>query len=412
MFRRTQMRLTLQNAAVFLLMVSILGSSLYWYMEKQSYDKIDRSLLLSAQLEEARLLGVDLPAERTLDPLVGQIIWDEKHRVVYSRIPAAFLEKIEQMYPSKADGKVHTLQVEGFTFRSLAISIETPHGVWVVQSIRNIDAEIMTLQAMRTNIIIGCILAAMVALVAGYLLARRALVPIRQSWEAQQQFVADASHELRTPLSVIQMRTELLLKNPEQTVRENSDDISVIYRETRRIRKLVADLLTLARSDSNQLQLDRQLFRLDDLAQEVSLYFTELAELDGLSFGTRIDPNLWCKGDRERIHQLLVILLDNALTYTSDGGSVQFSCYKKGHTLIMEVADTGAGIAEKDLPRIFDRFYRGDQARNRAKGGTGLGLSIAKWIVDEHRGQLSVASVPDKGTAFTVKLTAAAGKTE
>ncbi|PTM57750.1 sensor histidine kinase [Desmospora activa] len=407
MFRKTQLMLTLQNAAVFLLIISIFGASFYWYMEKQSYDKIDRALLLQAQLEEARMLGVDLAADKTLDPLIGKIIWDEEHGVVYSRMPAAFLEKIEQLYPQKADGKVHTLQVEGFTFRSLAISVETTSGTWTVQALRNIDAEMMTLQAMRTNIVIGCILAAIVAVVAGYTLARRALVPIRRSWEAQQQFVADASHELRTPLSVIQMRTELMLKNPEQLIRENSDDISTIYRETRRMRKLVADLLTLARSDSDQLQIERKRFRLDELAEEVSQHFTELAALADLSFHTRIESNLWCYGDRERIHQLLVILLDNAITYTPSGGTVQLSCAKKGNTLTIEVTDTGTGIAAKDLPKIFERFYRGDKARSRAHGGTGLGLSIAKWIVDEHRGQISVASIPENGTTVTVKLAAA-----
>lgn len=408
MFRKTQMMLTLQNAAVLLLIISIFGACFYWYMEKQSYDKIDRSLLLIAQLEEARLLGIELPSEKTLDPLIGEIIWNEEHGVVYSRMPAAFLQKMDQLYPQKKDGKVHTLQVEGFTFRSLAISVETSRGTWTIQTLRNIDAEMMTLQAMRTNIIIGCVLAGIVALVAGYTLARRALVPIRRSWEAQQQFVADASHELRTPLSVIQMRTELLFKNPEQTVQENSDDISTIYRETRRMRKLVADLLTLARSDSAQVQIERKLFRLDELAEEVSHHFTELAELAGLSFHSRVEPQLLCKGDRERIHQLLVILLDNAVTYTASGGTVQLTCSRKGNTLTIEVADTGTGIAAKDLPRIFDRFYRGDRARSRTKGGTGLGLSIAKWIVDEHRGQISVASVPGEGTTVTVKLAAAA----
>lgn len=406
MFRKTQILLTLQHAAVFMLIVSCLGAVLYWYMEKQSFAKIDRSLLLSVKVEEARLRGAGISVDSSLDPLVGKIIWDENNRVVYTEAP--FSSIIENLHPEKTDGQVHTLEAEGFTFRYLAVSVQTPDGLWVVQSIRNIDAEMMTLRDMRNNIIIGCTLSGVIALLAGYFLGKRALVPIRQSWEAQQQFVADASHELRTPLTVIQTRTELLLQHPHQTVQEKSDDISAIYRETRRVRRLVNDLLTLARSDSNQLELNRQTFDVSELLKEVADHFTELTELEGITLQTGIESNLLCNGDRERIHQLLVILLDNAVKFTSSGGTIHFTCRKKGPQLFIEVKDTGTGISGKDLPRIFDRFYRGDRARGRTDGGTGLGLSIAKWIVDKHGGNISVKS-NSEGTTFTVKLAAATG---
>ncbi len=406
MFRKTQILLTLQYAAVFMLIVSCLGAFLYWYMEKQSFAKIDHSLLLSVQAEEERLRGTGISAPSSLDPLIGKIIWDENNRVVYTEAP--FSSIIENLHPEKTDGEVHTLEAEGFTFRYLAVSVQTSEGPWVVQSIRNIDAEMMTLRDMRNNIIIGCALSGVVALLAGYFLGKRALIPIRQAWEVQQQFVADASHELRTPLTVIQTRTELLLQHPHQTVQEKSDDISTIYRETRRVRRLVNDLLTLARSDSNQLELDRQAFDVSELLSEVGDHFSELAELEGITFEIHIQSRLFCNGDRERIHQLLVILLDNAVKFTPSGGAVYLSCGKKGSQLFIEVRDTGVGISEKDLPRIFDRFYRGDQARGRRDGGTGLGLSIAQWIVEKHGGSISAKS-NSEGTTFTVKLAAVAG---
>jgi two-component system sensor histidine kinase CiaH len=406
MFRKTLLRLTLQNAIVFLLVVSLLGAWLYWFMENQLFKKIDQTLILRAEEMKAEVLGEPFSIFPDPDPLVEVIVWDVEKKEIrkIGKTPINIYD-IAQLYPEEADGKIRNLRVGSLQFRSIAVPVLTlQEDEVIVQVIRNTNAELHLLGELRKNIVIGCCLAILIAAAVGYYLARRSLVPIQQAWQAQQQFVADASHELRTPLAVIQTRTELLLRNPKQTIEEKSPDISTIYQETRRLSKLVSSLLTLARSDSNQLELSIELFAFDQLVREVADHFKELAELNQLQFHVTIDDQLTLNGDRERLHQLLVILLDNAFKYTPPPGTITLTCRKKGSDIYLEVADTGIGISEKDLPRIFDRFYRGDQARTRSDGGTGLGLSIAKWIVEKHGGKISVQSKVGEGTTFTIRF--------
>ncbi|SEM93160.1 sensor histidine kinase [Lihuaxuella thermophila] len=406
MFRKTLLRLTLQNAIVFLLVVSLLGAWLYWFMENQQFKKIDQTLILRAEEMKAEMLGEPFFIFPDPDPLVEVIVWDVKQKEIrkIGQTPIN-IYNISQLYPEQVDGKVHNLRIGSLQFRSIAVSVLTSQDEeLIVQVIRNTNAELQLLGELRKNIVIGCCVAILIAAGVGYYLARRSLVPIQQAWQAQQQFVADASHELRTPLAVIQTRTELLLRNPKQTIEEKSPDISTIYRETRRLSKLVSSLLTLARSDSNQLELNRDVFDFDQLVHEVADHFKELAELNQHQFHVDISGPLTLNGDRERLHQLLVILLDNAFKYTPPSGTITLTCRKKGNEIYLQVADTGMGISKEDLPRIFDRFFRGDQARTRSDGGTGLGLSIAKWIVEKHGGKISVQSKPGKGSTFTVRF--------
>lgn len=134
--------------------------------------------------------------------------------------------------------------------------------------------------------------------------------------------------------------------------------------------------------------------------------FKGLEELNGISLLSDIHPNLALIADKERLHQLSVILLDNALKYTQAGGQVHINCFQSNKNVIVTVQDTGIGISPKNLPRIFDRFFRADKARSRESGGTGLGLAIAKWIVEKHGGKINVESELGKGTKFTISIPA------
>jgi len=168
--------------------------------------------------------------------------------------------------------------------------------------------------------------------------------------------------------------------------------------------KLVSDLLTLARSDSNELQIMPQKFRLDEIVQKCTQVFTQLAIVKEISLETEIEEPLEMDGDEERLHQLLVILLDNALKYTNEHGKIFVSCKREGQRVVVLVKDTGIGIPKEDIPYLFDRFYRVDKMRSRSTEGTGLGLSIAKWIVDAHHGKIQVSSEEGIGTSFLVTL--------
>lgn len=167
---------------------------------------------------------------------------------------------------------------------------------------------------------------------------------------------------------------------------------------------LVSDLLTLARSDSGQIELRMAPLRIDRLLDEMAEQFDGLAELKEIALLAEIEPDLLLDADEERMRQLFVILLDNAIKYTPEGGRITLSCHRHAQGIEVAVTDTGHGIDPVDLPQIFDRFFRSDKARNRQEGGYGLGLAIAKWIVEAHHGRIKVESQPGRGTTFAVSL--------
>jgi signal transduction histidine kinase len=210
--------------------------------------------------------------------------------------------------------------------------------------------------------------------------------------------LADVSHELRTPLTTIRGNLDLI----ERMGEADPESISAIQLEIERMTRLVGDLLLLARADSGGLPLDRKPVEVDnllfDIYRQVALLNSpvdvKLVEVDQVTV----------LGDADRLRQLFLNLLENAIKYTPEGGSVELSLSKQNDWTQFEVSDTGIGIPPENLSHIFDRFYRVDKARARAHGGSGLGLSIAKWIATAHGGTIRVTSQLGEGTTFTVTL--------
>jgi signal transduction histidine kinase len=168
--------------------------------------------------------------------------------------------------------------------------------------------------------------------------------------------------------------------------------------------KLVATLLTLARADANQAEIQLTAVCLNDIIDIIKEQFKPMAEMKGLQLTVDSKEQLELIADRDRLHQLLVILVDNAVKYTFPPGQITLSCYRQSNNIVIRVEDTGCGIPPEDLPRVFDRFFRGDKSRSRETGGTGLGLAIAEWIVERHGGKLKVDSQVGIGTQFTIIL--------
>jgi signal transduction histidine kinase len=246
--------------------------------------------------------------------------------------------------------------------------------------------------------------ALLVVLAGGIFMANRALIPVKNSWQRQKDFVADASHELRTPLAVIQTNLELVRGNPEKSVESQERWLDNIQAETQRMARLVDDLLFLARADSEQATLNISLFPLDAALREALQPLEPVAVNHGVDLELSLDKPVDFRGDATRIKQLAVILVDNAIKYTPAGGSVKVQMAVLEKQVEFTVADTGEGIASEDLPKVFERFYRVDKSRSRDSGSSGLGLSIAQWIVSQHRGAIKVSSQPGQGTTFRVIL--------
>lgn len=402
MFQKTRIKLTFLNSLVFILLMVVLGVMVYHYTEKQIYKDINKSL------EEA-VESVSHPDQREVgrgpvgDPQISLIKWTEDKEIdSISQNIINYASEFENFYPKDYDRIVEKQTVSGYSYNTIAVKVKMEDGTKeTFQFIRSTNPEKSMLNRLIIIMTLGVLAGSIFAILAGYFLAGRALVPIQKSWESQQQFVSDASHELRTPLAVIQSRTDLLFQEPDATIQEKAIDISVISKETRRLNKLVTSLLTLARSDSNQMEISKQEFALDVLIQEVIDQYADIAEFQGKRIYTDTITPIKLIGDKERIHQLLVILVDNSMKFTDEGGTIAINAAAKAHTIELEVKDNGIGIPKQDISKIFNRFYQVEQSRTDIEG-TGLGLSIAKWIIDKHSGTIRVDSELEKGTRFEI----------
>ena len=246
---------------------------------------------------------------------------------------------------------------------------------------------------------IGILLGALASL----LMASRSLRPISRAFQRQREFVADASHELRTPLTLIRTNVEAWLRRANGANRTYA--LSIVE-EVEQLSRIVGDLTTLALADAKQLRIDREPVELNDVVRDLMTQTEPLAEERGVHLRPDLDGGVRVDADLVRVRQLLLILIDNALSHTPSGGDVSVGVTQRDGHARVTVADNGDGIPSEDLPHIFERFYRADKARTRENGGSGLGLAIAKWIVDAHNGEIVVKSAEGKGTEVAVSLPA------
>lgn len=235
------------------------------------------------------------------------------------------------------------------------------------------------------------------------ILSRRIVRPMAESYEKQRQFITDAGHELKTPMTIISTDADLA----EMECGENQW-LTDIRRQAQRLTALTNDLIYLSRMEEEQPKLQYIDFPISDVVEEMAQSFAAPARSQDKDFQVQVQPMLSFKGDEKGIRQLVSILLDNALKYSSPGGQLALRLEKQGRNLLLTVSNTCAQLMEQDkLPHLFDRFYRTDQSRNSQSGGYGLGLSIAKSIVSAHKGKIRAES-PD-GTQLTIQVTLAAG---
>lgn len=226
---------------------------------------------------------------------------------------------------------------------------------------------------------------------------------LEQAFTQQRRFVADASHELRTPVTAIRSMTDIALEH-ELSPEEHRGVLSDVNAEAERLGLLISDLLALARADEAQLPLDHEPVRLDLLAIDVAATMESLALERGMTLQVQTLEPVPIVGDTARLIQMMMGLVENALTYTNAPGAITLIVKRDGAQACLKVCDTGIGIAPEDAAHIFERFYRADSALSRAAGGSGLGLAIVDWIVQVHHGSISVESQVGQGSTFIVTL--------
>ena len=443
MFRKTKWNLIALNAVVFFVLFAALGLGAYAFIRGAMLESADEALRSRSSL---RLLAQPVqsvmaaPAEGLATPGIGltdrlytfrvsqtdrtiyTVFWDDMEKAISGVMPTELDDDLLEKLQERLDrAEPFTIRSGDRTFRVLtasgadrsamlsysvgeagtsAVAVQ----VSKVQYITNITEEMDMLRRLLLLLAGGIAAAGVLAVTAGWYLASRALVPIRAAWERQQQFVADASHELRTPLAVVQAHAELLLRHPDRTIEEESRSVTAVLKEGRRMKKLVEGLLTLARTDSNELELYKKPVRVDELLRATVELVEELAACKEIIVRTEIEGAVEAEADEERLHQLFLIVLDNAVKYTPPQGIVTVRCERRQFAAHIVVEDTGIGIPAADLPHIFERFYRSDKVRSREEGGIGLGLAIAKWIVERHGGHIRAESRYGAGTSVYIQL--------
>ena len=226
---------------------------------------------------------------------------------------------------------------------------------------------------------------------------------LEEAFNRQRQFTADASHELRTPLAIMQAEATLALSK-ERDEADYRKSLETISQESTYMSSVIGKLLFLARSDAGKEQLNFEDVDLKDLITGLSTNIEALAVDKGIKFTVDTQENLVVNGDKVKLRQLFINILENAVRYTPADGNVSVSLVIKDGSALTTISDTGIGIPPEHLPHIFERFYRVDKARSRADGGVGLGLAIAKYIAESHKGHIAVESEVGKGTTFTVTI--------
>ena len=223
------------------------------------------------------------------------------------------------------------------------------------------------------------------------------------AFKRQKEFTGDASHELRTPLAVIEAESTLALQK-DRTKTEYRQSLETIAQESSHMSAIISKLLALARADAGVNQLSLSDVALGELMEEISADARILCQEKNLTFEFGPLEPVTVRGDKDKLKEMILNLIDNAIRYNTEGESVSLSLMRKGREAIIMVKDTGIGIPPEEIDKIFERFYRVDKARSRAEGGSGLGLAICRHIVEAHHGRIEVNSEPGKGSVFKVIL--------
>ncbi len=430
MFESAGRKLVAWNVAVLSVILTISGFFVYALFTSHVFSEVDHQLDIQraaavnaivrngefyAGLENA---PYDVNSRTVITNRSLQVIWTTDCPGMFPNMCRAgstaptSTESLEAALrnPGGIDRRTVTFQNEPQRVETFSVA-DTAGNFALIQISRNVSGQELSLHKLAVLLLLSGLLGLFLSGVGSLFLAHRALVPIRRAFSRQRQFTADASHELRTPLALIRANAEMLGRSSAKLHPEDAELVDDIIRETDHLNRLVGDLLTLARADSEQLQIARKPVDLRALVNDVHEDLSHIADSQGISSEMMLDGPVTIQGDEGRLRQLLLILLDNALKYTDPGGRVDMSLTHEDHHARLVVSDTGIGIPANDLPRVFERFYRVDRAREHESGGTGLGLSIARWIVQAHGGTIKAESEQGQGTKMLIELPMAAEKT-
>jgi heavy metal sensor kinase len=456
-----QSKLTAWYFAVLILTLGIFGFAALLAMEKGIQNTVDEGLrnqergiaelmgrVLSEESEEREELEHELRehSEIRTEADFSQV-FDQRGNWIY-RTPLMARYGVPIFPPNDHSSIYYDLNAQGLPLRVFVSQVSFDEKKYGIQVASPMNGFYGALNRFKLLLLVLTPFLVVLASTGGYLMSRRALTPVdeiiqeakgidsknlskrlkvlRSGDELQRlsetlngmlerpesafnritQFTADASHELRTPLALMRTTLEVSLRT-SHSESEHREAQAQTLEELEKTSALVEKLMLLARADAGVETLHRSPLDLADTLRDVCRQGRTLAESKQINFEEKnLTTQAMVDGDRDALYRLFLILIDNAVKYTAPGGLITVSLTAGDQTAVVEVRDTGIGIATNDLPHIFDRFYRADKARSRESGGVGLGLSIARWEAEAHGGSIEVQSSVGKGSTFRVRLPA------
>ncbi|WKY46763.1 ATP-binding protein [Eubacteriaceae bacterium ES3] len=308
--------------------------------------------------------------------------------------------------------RFNTFATEALEYRGYTIKYSNNSGDYILQVFQQVSTERSIVTYVISFLFLIGVGSVAVLIPISYFLAGKSLQPIKETFEDQKKFIANASHELRTPLTVIQTNIEVLKLKEEDTICNNAKWLDNIASESETMAQLISELLLLAQAENQSLEMDVDNFDLSAMCHQLVDLMETLAHDKLITLTDSVDDEIYFKGDEQRLKQAVRILLDNAIKYTKEEGQVELCLSQEKRHVVIAVRDTGIGLTEEEKAKVFSRFYRVDDGRNRATGGVGLGLNIADYIVKSHGGKIKIDSTPNVGSVFSIVLPKNSSKPE
>lgn len=398
-FEKTKNSLIKINIVVvgsFLILFSV---GIFFYFKGLTYNTVDRKLE-----DELEYVTSQLTSNSFYNPIMikdpGNLVYIyEGERVRYYTQNRYF----ENILPPSNDDKHNvffTYTENGYTFREFNVTI----GRYKMQVIRNIDSELSSLRQLVFVFLIGILIAILITYFVAIYLTKKALIPIETAWSNQEKFIQDASHELRTPIAIVSSKLESMLKTPDNTISDEVETIADAMKETRRVKKMISDLLSLTKEDSiTSINLEN--VNIEELLEEVCRDYKDIAEIQYKDFTVenKLKNNIIVT-DKNKLRQLIVIFIDNAFKYTKIKDKIYINVEEVNNNIEITIGDTGIGIKDNEINNIFDRFFRSENVRNKDIDGSGIGLSIAKMLVLNLKGEIKAKSKFGEGSEFKIVM--------
>lgn len=420
MFDFLGLRLLLSYLTVMAAILGTFGAVVYVFFTRSLDQQLNQQLITLAQAAVPSLEAVENEGVQSLNQ---ELPWRElfqrnqslewfnadgnllaRKGTIFSTLP---LNKASQVIQQQ--GQIRTLTIAVYANspnQSIADALKTLQLKGYIRASEGTKEAEAMVKKLGLGLALGGIMALVFSDLGGMWLTQQALKPIKQNFQRLKQFTADASHELRSPLTAINSAIEVMQSHPERIHPRDTKKLVAIASATNQLIRLAEDLLFLARSDAavTPLPLRQTSLPLDEVLQDLVDLLEPQARVKEITFTSRFLAGISVNGDAAQLTRLFSNLLENALKYTAAGGSVVLSMARSNRFAVVLVEDTGVGIAPEDLPFIFQRFWRTDQARSRQLEGSGLGLAIAQAIAQQHGGKITVSSQVGIGSCFRVHL--------